>query len=92
MPGELARGTIQALISPDEFERRQAGAPLRMSAEQIEATKDRQSAPGNRPDMSHRVGPPFLLCSAADLVSRQAIVVERGIMRAVLCGLSGVGL
>jgi hypothetical protein len=46
MPGELARGTIQALISPDEFERRQAGAPLRMSAEQIEATKDRQSPPG----------------------------------------------
>jgi hypothetical protein len=33
---------------------------------------------GNRPDMSHHVGPPldFLLCSAADLVSRRAIVVD----------------
>jgi hypothetical protein len=47
MPGELARGTLQALITPDELERRQAaGAPLRMSVEQIEGTKDRQSAPG----------------------------------------------
>ena len=45
MPGELARGTIQALSAPAEFERREQGPPLRMPAAQIEAAKDPQSAP-----------------------------------------------
>ena len=41
MPGELGREKTQALITPEEFERREGGRPLRMPAEQTEAAKDR---------------------------------------------------
>ena len=45
MPGELARGTIQALSASAEFEWREEGPPFRVPADQIEAAKDPQSAP-----------------------------------------------
>jgi len=41
MPRELGRETTQALITPEEFQRREKGPPVRMPAEQIEAAKDR---------------------------------------------------
>ena len=46
-PSERSREATQTLITPEEYERREGGLPLRMPAEQIEAANDRQLPPGD---------------------------------------------